>query len=1038
MKRKVVFSESDSDSDFETKKEGIVSKSSSKRQKGKEKSDIIVQGSTDGRDKVQLSILQSLQNVASKKTDMQKHKSGKSTLERYFNPKTPGTDITTPKRTEISADEFFCGSKPKNNSLKPKSDQKTPPHTPFSIIPDTPAISPGNLIPDTPSPLSSRKPTPHHSQKRSEKPTHVKTEKAGVHSADEIGSPARLHTSKVDAEATPHTPINRKPFWAYQTRDGPRALGSKPIPKGNPTCLKGKYFVITGVLESIERDDARDLIERCGGKLLKTFGKKTDYLVVGREPGESKLAKAEAAHTKQLDEDGLFALIRELANEPPPSTEDVTSSLNTEHAPGLTKASPTSSPAKPVSPTVGSRGTAVNRKSTPIKRSAQSGTCLTAKPVVVSSSALSHHSSATPSAPPSTDPTVSDSQFESTSVRSPSNLLWVEKYKPTSRRNLIGQTGPSSPASRLYEWLSAWHGHFSAGAKAHAYSSAPPWASGSTGDDGKWARAALLSGPPGIGKTSSTSIVCTELGFATCELNASDCRSKRSLQEEISQALAMTNLAQMACGEASKLSTKQHVLIMDEVDGMAGNEDRGGIQELINMIKSTRIPIICMCNDRQSPKVRSLANYCLDLRFHRPRVEQIKAAVLSVTCKENVTIPATVLADIIQASNQDIRQVFNSVQMWCSSSTADLTLLASNSTGTLKDLRLSAFDVVRKVFTPDVSGGMNGGVATVNDSLDLFFQDYSLMPLFVQENYVNVKPRAAEGNMNKILSLLSKASDDISLGDLVGGAIRSVGTGAWSLLPVQGIFSVVRPGRILRGPLPGGGPGGGVSFPSWFGKYSNQGRMNRVCTELAHHLSLATHASSTNPRNLTMDYAAVLAELLTRPLKEGDVDTVLNTLIRYQLQREDLDSILELTSWSNRPNRMLGIDSKVKAALTRAFNKSAHLLPYATAAITKGRSKRVATDLSVNGGGEFGDEDIDADGLLESDDGPIKKEEGTIDQNEEEDIQSDAMIIKKKKTMKSDAVQSGAKKAKVKPDSTVAKPSSKSSTSGRGRAKARS
>ncbi|KAF8567425.1 hypothetical protein P879_10326 [Paragonimus westermani] len=538
------------------------------------------------------------------------------------------------------------------------------------------------------------------------------------------------------------------------------------VSQGNPTCLKGKYFVITGVLESIERDDARELIERCGGKLLKTFGKKTDYLVVGREPGESKLAKAEAAHTTQLDEDGLFALIRELANEPLPSAEDVVSSANNERAPGLTKASPMSSPAKPSNPIMGSRETATSRKSTPVKRSAKSDTCLTAKPVVVSSSTLSHHSSATPSAPKSADPIKSDGHCGLSSVRSPSNLLWVEKYKPTSRRSLIGQTGPSSPANRLYEWLSAWHGHFSAGTKAHAYSSAPPWASGNSGDDGKWARAALLSGPPGIGKTSSASIVCAELGFATCELNASDCRSKRSLQEEISQALAMTNLAQMACGEASKLSTKQHVLIMDEVDGMAGNEDRGGIQELINMIKSTRIPIICMCNDRQSPKVRSLANYCLDLRFHRPRVEQIKAAMLSVTCKENVTIPATVLADIIQASNQDIRQenvtipatvladiiqasnqdirqVINSVQMWCSSPT-DLILPASSSTGTLKDLRLSAFDVVRKVFTPDISGGMNGGVATVNDSLDLFFQDYNLMPLFVQENYVNVKPRAAE------------------------------------------------------------------------------------------------------------------------------------------------------------------------------------------------------------------------------------------------------------------------------------------------------
>ena len=67
-----------------------------------------------------------------------------------------------------------------------------------------------------------------------------------------------------------------------------------------------------------------------------------------------------------------------------------------------------------------------------------------------------------------------------------------------------------------------------------------------------------------------------------------------------------------------------HCVIMDEVDGMAGNEDRGGLQELVQLIKSTKIPIICICNDRNSMKMRTLANHCFDLRFQRPRLEQIK------------------------------------------------------------------------------------------------------------------------------------------------------------------------------------------------------------------------------------------------------------------------------------------------------------------------------------------------------------------------------------------------------------------------------
>lgn len=58
------------------------------------------------------------------------------------------------------------------------------------------------------------------------------------------------------------------------------------------------------------------------------------------------------------------------------------------------------------------------------------------------------------------------------------------------------------------------------------------------------------------------------------------------------------------------------VLIMDEVDGMSGS-DRGGIAKLIQLLKKTKIPIICICNDRQSSKVRSLRNYCLELQFRK-------------------------------------------------------------------------------------------------------------------------------------------------------------------------------------------------------------------------------------------------------------------------------------------------------------------------------------------------------------------------------------------------------------------------------------
>ena len=76
------------------------------------------------------------------------------------------------------------------------------------------------------------------------------------------------------------------------------------------------------------------------------------------------------------------------------------------------------------------------------------------------------------------------------------------------------------------------------------------------------------------------------------------------------------------------------------------------------MIKTTKVPIICICNDRQHPKIRSLANHCYDLRFHRPRVDQIRGAMMSVCYKEGVKMAPNALAEIIMASGQDVRQVY--------------------------------------------------------------------------------------------------------------------------------------------------------------------------------------------------------------------------------------------------------------------------------------------------------------------------------------------------------------------------------------------
>jgi len=73
--------------------------------------------------------------------------------------------------------------------------------------------------------------------------------------------------------------------------------------------LSGKSFVITGTLEYMGRDQAADKIRSLGGTFQSSVGKDTDYLVVGLNVGESKLAKARKLGTKQISEKELLKLL---------------------------------------------------------------------------------------------------------------------------------------------------------------------------------------------------------------------------------------------------------------------------------------------------------------------------------------------------------------------------------------------------------------------------------------------------------------------------------------------------------------------------------------------------------------------------------------------------------------------------------------------------------------------------------------------------------------------------------------------------------
>ncbi|CAD8054438.1 unnamed protein product [Paramecium sonneborni] len=463
--------------------------------------------------------------------------------------------------------------------------------------------------------------------------------------------------------------------------------------------------------------------------------------------------------------------------------------------------------------------------------------------------------------------------------------LWTNKYAPSKVSDCLDQTH----VINIVKWLDKWG--------KQELEICP----GSFQSQNFAAKALLLSGPPGIGKTTIIRLIAKQKSYQLIEWNASDVRSKLQIENYVKHLQDNTVLR---FKDANLITEGKTIILMDEVDGMTGS-DRGGNKCLIDMIKLTKVPIVCICNDRNKQSMRSLANYCLDLQFKKPNQVEIYKKLEYICKSENISYEPAELKQQIEFSQCDIRQLLNLLQMH----KVGLKLHINKNIGKDGSVTSNIYESSRILLNYKDSEKQ-----PIHKLMDYYFQDPDMTQFFYHENYLDLQ--GVKKTTSNAIQSFSLAASSLADADVLNTKVRSQ---MWGLMPNVGFLSTMYPTQILKGNLLSK-----VNFPQMLGKISSENKIKRQILEVKEAFAQQTYL--TNTKAIKFQYIEPYAFIVIQSLSNAGlscIDELVQLLRTYNLNIQQFEECV-VGSLALFPKRdlMTDITSQVRTSLNKAMKQS--------------------------------------------------------------------------------------------------------------------
>ena len=287
-------------------------------------------------------------------------------------------------------------------------------------------------------------------------------------------------------------------------------------------------------------------------------------------------------------------------------------------------------------------------------------------------------------------------------------MIFTQKYAPKKLEEIVGN---NEKIEYIRSWVLQWI-------------------------NGKPKKPLLIYGSTGVGKTSVALAIAKEYDFDLIELNASDLRSRERVEKITGGAMLATSLF-----------GKGRIVLIDDVEIMAGRKDSGGSSAISELLKNCPCPIIVTASDIWDKKLATIKNDCEAVEFKKINKIAIRKVLDTISKDEKINTSAETINQIAENCQGDLRAAINDLQ----------TNKATN-----REREADVFETIRKVFKAEK-------YQQIKEITKGEF-DYELIKLWVDENICAEFETKEE---------IAEAYDYLSKGDMFDYRIKK---NHWQLL----------------------------------------------------------------------------------------------------------------------------------------------------------------------------------------------------------------------------------------------------------------